>query len=297
MRHPVTIRPVRPAIAIAGLCLAMLLLIPSGGTPGAASAAAQPKAHTSQPYTYLKTRGTYRDTTVYGGRSWSVYRPAVTERWIAADGSGRQRELSLAPKFVSPADKQAWEDAGKPNFLAKGFRGHVSDEFFPAGSFPDRLFGSEMLASMPSAPAEVAAWLRDRVHDPAFGGAGNGFPDSVKTIELVTDLLANPLASPAQRRALVEGEALVPGVEDLGAARDEAGRAGTRIGARSGNSGLDSVYSLIFDPGTSQVLAGEIRLATPPAGDESGLFASTVYLNEGETRSRRARPGRVQRNR
>jgi len=289
-------RHARPAIAIAGFCLAMLLLIPSGGTPGAASAAAQAQAHTSQPYTYLKTRGTYRDTTVYGGRSWSVYRQTLTERWIAADGSGRQRELSLAPKFVSPADKQAWKDAGKPVFLAHGFRSHVGDEFFSAGSFPDRLFGSEILASMPGAPADVAEWLQDRVHDPAFGGAGNGFPDSVKTIELVTDLLANPTATAAQRRALVEAETLVPGVEALGAAHDEVGRRGTAIGARSGNSGADTVYSLVFDPATAEILAGEERMVAPPAGD-SGLLDSTAYLNEGEVRSRLARPGRVQRNR
>lgn len=298
MRLLVPTRNRRAAISAAALLIAVLLLAASGGAPNLTGAAsAQSKAHTSQPYTYLKTRGTYRDTTVYGGRSWSVYQPQVVERWIAADGSGRQRQLSLVPQFVSAADRQAWEAAGKPVFLAHGFHTHVGDEYFPAGAFDERLFGSEMLSSMPADPGELAQWLQDQVESPSFGGAGNGFPDSVKTIELVTDLLGNPLATPAQRSALVKAEAMVPGVEDLGPARDEAGRSGVALGARSANSGLDTIYSLVFDPGTARILAGEQRLVAPPAGDEAGLVASTVYLSEGETRSRRVRPHRVQRNR
>ncbi|HET9198815.1 MAG TPA: hypothetical protein VFN92_11240 [Solirubrobacterales bacterium] len=299
MRLRQTSTPTRAAIAVSGLCLAAIFLGSGGGSAalsGPATAAARGDAHVSQPYTYLKTRGTYRNTTVYGGRSWSVYQPVVLERWIAADGSGRQRELSLVPRFVSPADRAEREAAGNPPFLAHGFKTHLSDEFFPAGSFYERQYGTEMLASMPSDPAELAGWLQNRVHDPEFGGAGNGFPDSVKTIELATDLLANPAATAAQRQALVQAEALVPGVDDLGAARDEVGRSGTALGARSANSGLDTVYSLIVDPATAEILASEARMVSPPAGD-SGLIQSTAYLREAEVRSRLARPGRVQRNR
>lgn len=299
MRLSVPARRIRAAVSIAALSLTAILLGASGGAAalsGAAATAANDDAHVSQPYTYLKTRGTYRNTTVYGGRSWSVYEPTVVERWIAADGSGRQRELSLAPRFVSPADRQAWEAAGEPGFLAQGFRTHVSDEFFPAGSFYERQYGTKLLGSMPGEAAELAGWLRDRVHDPEFGGAGNGFPDSVKTIELVTDLLANPATTTAQRRSLVEAEALVPGVEALGAAGDGTGRRGTALGARSANSGADTLYSLVFDPATAEILVSEQRMVAPPAGD-SGLLASTAYLNEGEVRSRLARPGRVLHNR
>ncbi|HEX6780987.1 MAG TPA: hypothetical protein VF125_03045 [Solirubrobacterales bacterium] len=298
MQLSLIVKQTRVAGAIAALSLAAALLGASAAAalPGAGTSAARDDAHVSQPYTYLKARGTYRNTTVYGGRSWSVYEPTVVERWIAADGSGRQRQLSLEPRFVSPADRQAWEAAGRPRFLAHGFRTHVGDESLPAGSFPERQYGTEMLTSMPDDPAELAGWLRDRVHDREFGGAGNGFPDSVKTIELVGDLLANPVATAAKRRSLVQAEVLVPGVEDLGPVREEAGRSGAAIGARSANSGIDTVYSLVFDPETAEILAAESRMAAPPAGD-SGLLASTAYLREAEVRSRLARPGRVQRNR
>jgi hypothetical protein len=285
------------AVAIGALAALGLGLNGGLGGPVTDSAAAQPTAHASQPYTYLKTRGLYRDTTVYGGRSWSVYQPVVVERWIAADGSGRQRQLSLVPRFVSPTDRQTWQEVGKPKFLAYGFHAHLGEELLPAGSFQDRLYGTDLLSTMPGDPDAVASWLVARVHDPAFGGNGNGFPDSVKTIELATDLLANPSVSPSQRSLLIEAEARVPGVENLGPARDVAGRTGVALGARSANSGLDEVYSLIFDPESAQLLGSETRLATPPAGDALGLDGGTAYLREGEVRSRFARPHRVKRHR
>jgi len=283
------------AVAIAALAALGLGLNGGLGGPGTDSAAAQPRAHASQPYTYLKTRGLYRDTTVYDGRSWSVYQPVVVERWIAADGSGRQRQLSLVPRFVSPTDRQTWEEVGKPKFLGHGFHAHLGEGLLPPGSFDDRLYGADLLSTMPTDPNAVAAWLVDRVYDPAFGGNGNGFPNSVKTIELATDLLANPSASPSQRGLLIEAEARVPGVENLGPARDLSGRAGVALGARSANSGLDEVYSLIFDPETGQLLGSETRLATPPAGDALGLESTTTYLREDEVRSRFARPPRLKR--
>jgi len=280
------------ALAALGAFAIALLAVGSGGAgavPGADAATRQATAHASQPYLYLKTRGTYRGTAVYGGRSWSFFQRELVEQWVAADGSGRQREASDVPQFVSPADRQAWREAGKPQFLGHGFDSSVSDEFFPAGGFANVLRAGQLLAQMPAEPEALAQWLQDRVEEPGHGGYGNGFPVSTKTIELVTELLSDPLATPAQRSTLIEAEARVPGVEQLGAAHDETGRAGIAIGARSANSGADTVYSLIFDPATSEALASEERLVAPPAGD-SGLVSSTAYLTEGETPSRLARP-------
>jgi hypothetical protein len=203
--------------------------------------------------------------------------------------SSQSREVSEVPRFVSPADKQAWREAGRPRFLAHGFNGSVGDEFFPAGGFAHVLRAGELLAQMPTDPEALAPWLQDRVEEPGHGGYDNGFPVSTKTIELVTELLSNPLATAAQRSALVAPERRLPGVAELGAAADEIGRSGIAIGARSANSGADVVYSLIFDPATSEALASEERMVAPPAGD-SGLVSSTAYLTEGETRSRRAGP-------
>ena len=107
----------RATIATAAISLAV----------AAVASAEEPKAHHADPYLYSKTRGTYLSTAVAGGQAWSVYQPQVVERWIADDGSGRQRTASRTPWFATPRDRQIWEEVGKPQFLAHGFRPHVSD--------------------------------------------------------------------------------------------------------------------------------------------------------------------------
>ncbi len=258
-------------------------------------AAAAPTAHIAHSYAYLKTRGAYLNTTVYGGRTWSVSQTEIVERWIGKDGSGRQRTVSLAPKFASPSDREVWEEAGRPVFLAHGFKSHIGDEFLPAGSFSERVYQGAALSEMPRDPSELAGWLQAKVNDPrGGGGAGNGFPDSVRTLELVAELMQNPLATSAQRTALYEAETLVPGVENLGEARDEIGRRGLAVGAQSDNSGIPTLYSLIFDPEASRALASEEKRLAPSPGqaDQSRPLptSSTTYLDAGTTFSRRSRP-------
>lgn len=265
-----------------------------------ASDSTPPTAAASEPYAYLRTRGTYLDTTVYGGRAWSVYQPEIVEQWVGADGSGRQRTRSLAPRWAGAGDRRAWEEAGRPTFLAHGFASHVGDEMFPPGTFPKQLYRPDALAAMPLEPSALAGWLVSSADAP-YSGGGNGFPSSVRVLELISGLLRNPIATAVQRTALVEALALVPGIESLGEAKDEVGRRGTALGAHSDNSGAPEVYSLIFDPATSEPLASEtVRLSPPPAlksieDDGPVLVSSTAYLSEGATASRRARPHRSRR--
>ena len=200
-------------------------------------------------------------------------------------------------RFVSPSDRRAWEEAGKPAFLAHGFRVHTGDEFLPAGSFSDDLRNATALARMPGDPVQLSNWLCGRVNDSERGsGSGNGVPGSVRTIELVAELLQNPAATPQRRTALYEAEALVPGVEKLGEAEDEIGRRGVAIGARSDNSGLLEQYSLLFDPRAARILASETAMLEPRPGHGGDrlplLVGSTVYVSQGRTRFLRVRPHR-----
>ena len=150
---------------------------------------------------------------------------------------------------------------------------------------------------MPNDPARLSVWLRERVNDQTSGeGAGNGFEDSVKTLELTSGLMQSPAASAAQRAALFEAELLVPGVEQLGSGSDSVGRSGTAIGARSSNSGAPTLYSLVFDPDASRILETKDEWLTPPAGlpqmPERAVVSSTVYLIDGATLTVRARLGK-----
>lgn len=258
-------------------------------------ASTPPAATAGKPFSYLRTRGTYLDTTSYGGRAWSVYQPEIVEQWVAADGSGRQRTNSLTPRFAGPGDRRAWVEAGRPGFLAHGFASHVGDELFPPGTFPEGVYRSDALASMPVEPAALAQWLVSRADAP-YSGGGNGFPSSVRVLELIAELLRNPVTTAPQRTTLVEALAQVPGIESLGEARDEVGRQGVALGARSDNSGAPEVYSLVFDPQSAVPLASRTVRLAPPAAlkgiEEDGpvTVSGTTYLDEGRTLSRRARP-------
>ncbi|HET9198817.1 MAG TPA: CU044_5270 family protein [Solirubrobacterales bacterium] len=244
----------------------------------AAAAAEQPPPDAALPYGYLKTRGNYLIGTQWGGESWSAYSSEVAETWAAADGSGRRRTVSFVPGFVSPADRAAWERAGKPPFLAHGWGRHVGTEAFPPGTFSGVGPLGTDLDDLPTDPEELSRWLVDRVTEPA---SRNGFPPEVRVLTLAAELLQNPFSPPELRAALYEAVALVPGIEDLGRARDQLGREGIAVGARSANSGAPTVYSLIVDPETSAVLATEQKqLQAPPALPEldEPLVSSTAYL-------------------
>jgi hypothetical protein len=259
------------------------------------AAAAQPAPMTDFPYLYVKTREMNTNTSVAGGQAWSVYDSSTNEEWIAGDGSGRVRRVDAPPRWVGPSDRKAWEAAGRISFLAYGWGSHTEEEDVPVGHFNHRLMGGSDLSELPTDPTELATWLEDRVTDPkANAGAGNGFPISVRTLTLTAEILNNPLATPELRAALYEAEGLIPGIEYLGNSTDAIGRRGVAVGAESANSGAPTLYSLIFDPKTSQVLATEGMMLKPPSGlsgEKTPLLTEAkLFIESGGTDSPSDKP-------
>jgi hypothetical protein len=281
------------AVAVGGVALTAAIVGLPGGGDGehstlpildrvAEAAAAQPPLDTSLPYFYTKTRGTYTDTSVWDREHvWSTYDTQVVETWVAKDGSARRVTSATAPKFVGAKDREAWVDAGKPNFLTDGFNSSTHTELFPPGSFSDHPYSGTQISQIPTDPDELAQWLQNKATDPKAGaGAGNGFSVTIRTLTMVSDLLQNPFATPELRAALYEAEGQVPGIEYLGRASDEIGREGIAIGAESANSGRPTIYSLIVDPNTSQVLASKEDPLDPNA-----RLNETVFITSGTTSS------------
>ena len=293
------------AVPLVAILVAILVAGLPGGNEGARStlpvlarvaqaAAAQTPLDGDLPYLYLKTQSTYTDTSVANGESWSVQMPTTQEEWIAKDGSGRVRTISGPPNWVGTADREAWEAAGRIPFLAHGWRRYAGEESVPPGYFRNAAPDGTPLAELPTDATALSTWLEHVVHDPrAGGGAGNGFSAAVRTLTVAAEILNNPLASPQLRAALYEAEGLVPGVEYLGRATDQAGRQGIAVGAESANSGAPTVYSLVFDPKTSKVLATQQTILKAPAAlpDEGyPRTESTLYLESGATRSLGRKP-------
>jgi hypothetical protein len=233
----------------------------------AASAASLSPPASAQPYTYLKTREMSVSTNAADRRSWRVLQSTTREEWVTRDGAGRLRIVDGPARFIDADDRAEWEGAGEPTFLALGFGRRTEDRFLD----PGMLRGS--VEELPTDPATLARRLR------AQAEVENGeTPVAAATLQLIAEDLRDPGASPARRRALFEAAKRVPGIRYLGAKTDPAGRRGVAVGVAGSDAGAPTVYSMIFDPATSQVLATVATTPTPGADDGPTLLRARVYL-------------------
>jgi hypothetical protein len=269
-------RPPKLALAAAAVAaVAILVLIVglssggggkdrlAGALDGAAAAAASRQASAQQPYTYLKTREVSVNTTDADQRSWKVYQPTTREEWVTRNGSGRMRIVAGPSRFVDSSDRAEWEGAGRPTFLTLGFGRRTEKRWLAAGM----LRGG--VEELPTDPAALAARLRDEAE------LNHGeLPVPAATLQLIAEDLRNPVASPELRQALYGAAKRVPGISYLGEETDPEGRSGIAIGVTSSDSGGPTVYSMIFDPHTSEVLATETT--SPAPGDPADSEAPTL---------------------
>jgi hypothetical protein len=266
------------ALAVAVAVLILVLGLSSGGGREddlaaaldgvAATAASRPPTPGAQPYTYLKTREMSMDTDGADRRSWRVLQSTTREEWVTRDGAGRLRIVDDPARFVGSGDRAEWEGAGEPTFLTLGFGRRTEDRFLDAGM----LRGT--VAELPRDPAALAERLRAK----AEVERGEQ-PVGAATLQLIAEYLRDPAASPASRQALYRAAKWVPGIEYLGERTDPAGRPGIAVGVPSSLAGAPVVYSLIFDPDTSQVLATETTaLPRSGPGAEGELLRARVYL-------------------
>jgi hypothetical protein len=287
------------AVAVAAAILATVVGFPGGGRRSPATlpalakvaeaAAAQPAPGTALPYRYEKTQSRYLDSAVWSRTlAWSYFVSETDEEWIAEDGSGRRRKVVAPVKFVGPADREAWEAAGRPSFQPHAWNGYTADETLRAGGDENRVYEAE-LSGIPTDSAEISEWLIDQVTR-----SHNGFSPAVRSLDLISEILNDPLATPELRAALYEAEGRVPGVEDFGRTADALGRPGVAIGAESANSGAPTRYELIFDPETSQVLATEQTMLEPPEAfpyeKTPVLSAAKLFIESGGVSSLGEKP-------
>jgi hypothetical protein len=268
-----------PGLAAAALAAAVVVLLvglPGGGGGGdglsvalgraAAAAASAPQPAGDLPYTYMKTRELAVDTAGADQRSWSVTRRATREEWLTWDGSGRLRVVSGPAGFVGPRDRAEWKAAGSPRFLTLGFEPRTEDRWVAAGLWNPRVEG------FPTDPAALAGRLRvEARHD------HGGLPVPAAILQSIAADLRDPGASPPVRQALYEAARRVPGIEYLGPRTDPEGRRGVAIGVTAPYAGRPALYSLIFDPRTSRVLATETT-ALGAAARAPRLLRASVYL-------------------
>jgi hypothetical protein len=207
-------------------------------------------------YLYVKSEGVGLITTsLANGATVNARATSVREVWMGADS--QLRETSGKPEFVTAKDRQAWIDAGRP-------------QFYQPGTSTESL-GAYKPLDLPTNPTILYAQLK-------LEAIGHGTGLYNEMFVLVGDDLRETATLPAVRAALYEVAARIPGVELVGNVTDPAGRAGVAVAMTDATSHTRQVLTL--DPQTSQLLD---EAETVTAGNEFGwpdgtLMGRTTYL-------------------
>jgi hypothetical protein len=271
------------AVALTVALAGFFAVLSGGGEPARAQrvlnaaatiAAAQPASAPGRgDYTYAKQR-----RGVIGGPSETV------EWWSASDGSGRMRR-------TGPTAIGVWSSPdGGPRLRAaiEGRNRAVRDATFGPGGFaavyqkvnPSLLHGR--LDDLPTDSKALDALLRRKLREAVDF---NSDPDTqnLQMLQLIEEILANPLASPKLRGAAYKIAAELEGVEISEHLTDPIGRPATAIALCS--TAIPARYEVFFDPATSATLGTrEFDSGTcdqeAPSHVSSKTIAYNVYLEQ-----------------
>jgi hypothetical protein len=207
-------------------------------------------------YVYWKTR----EVTTYlflpgPGLEPFAYEVASTgERWVGLDGSGRGVARIGQPRFLTEADRVAYEA-----FLATEAANRWGR--FEWGRTYETRYGPGELSDpslVPDLPTDPEALREELERQESLGGSNGDWG----VFTWATDLLAVSYMSPQLRAAFYQVMSEIPGTELIGIVEDELGRRGIAIGHTR-----DGVREeVIFDRQTGDVLASRTVRVENDAG-------------------------------
>lgn len=259
-----------PAVGTAALVAAasaVFLVTAAGGTGTAAAARVlrqAARAARSQPplaqlgadqYLYTKSVDANLATVVDHNTSYGAVVPHVRQVWLRRDGTGWLYQTSGTPVFLSDRDRQAWIAAGRQSF-GGGMDVELKDSDGPTPPMAS--------LDLPSDPDALYARLQ---HD--AGGYGDRLYQEMFT--MIGDALRENYTTPAQRSALFEVAARLPGIVYVGDVTDSAGRAGVAVAMDEPHNSIRDV--LVFGRADYTFLGEE---ETSLAGNSFGYPAGTV---------------------
>lgn len=280
--------PLAGVVTTLAVALGVFLSIGGGGSQDTAAAAVlrhaakaaleQPGLDTLKPgqYIYTKSVDAYLNTTVISGpeSSFSVLVPHAREIWINRNWEGWLHETSGTPKFLSERDRQRWIAAGRPDLS-----GGVTD--MPLEN-QDGSTSQMQSLDLPTDPDALYSRLENDAR-----GHGSGLYTEMYT--LVGDNLRENFVTPAQRAALYEVAARLPGVELVGDVTDSAGRAGIAIAMVDEDKIREA---LVFDRASYELLGEEqIVMSGNPWGYPAGtVIGHATYLKQAVVDALKKRP-------
>jgi len=208
--------------------------------------------------------------------------PTTKEVWTAADGKTRVRETLGRIEFLAAADQRRWEAAGSPPPSAYDPAGHHvgrDASGAPTKEYASRSWrGGNVFVNVPklaALPTEAEA-LRLAIEGRSDAGAASAARSrrGRMTADRLLEILGEPISSPALRAAAFDALAEIPGIELEHGVTDVAGRRGDAI---TWNRGRGFGEEVIFDHGTSRVLAQAEMIFGPPSTGEYGVPAGTAF--------------------
>jgi hypothetical protein len=225
-----------------------------------------------------------------------------TRLWIGADGSAHQRIVPGRTRPLGPANRRAWIAAGRPRLVGVS----PLDERAPAGSwrieFGSTALTAAQLGRLPTDPKALTARIRELALAKVAGELGpqpaprTGVIDGVDVamFEIVGILLEESPAPPPLRAALYRALDRFPDVREVGMVNDPAGRRGVAValvGPDGATTADGSRIELVFDPGTSALLAERTVTVRPNGGVGAGtVLTSKTYMESGLGGSDHATP-------
>jgi hypothetical protein len=216
---------------------------------------------------YVKSSDAYLSS--WPEQGWSVLEPHQREIWIGPDGAGRLRTSTGKSRFLSERDRRNWIAAGRPAL--------------PGGTSDDTPIPPADRSPLPSDPDALFELLKAR----ASGHSEGTYPEM---FTLAGDAFRDTNLSPAQRAALYEVVARIPGVELVGNVKDPVGRRGVAVAIDHRTDGIR--HTLVIDPDTGTMLAEEqVLLEKNLFGYPGGtLIGHSTYLVTAMVPSVGARP-------
>ncbi len=128
------------------------------------------------------------------------------------------------------------------------------------------------------------------------GRLGMGYPSPTPPARQFMEFAAladgQPVSPPVQA-TLLKLLALVPGVVNSGTVTDRRGRPGVAVSLESDYTGVETLYTLVFDQSTGALLEADQTLTGSPGNldvPQGSVLSYTTYLTSGYVSSTAARP-------
>ena len=282
----------RMVLAVVPVVIALVatvaLVAPSSSPPAAAAVLQQASTvasglqPTAQPgpgqyLYYSNTRNVLGSAPVASAASTPLQMVMTTQTWVATDGSGRQVVTYGPWTTLLPSDYASWVAAGSPQPSHPA----SSDTTFPTstppsqgGPFTTSASGQVQLAypaipSMPTDAGSLQTYLASNL------GTGNG---AASIFQVAGELLQEGV-SPQVRSALFLIIRSLPGINLVANAVNQSGQQGVGVSLQSDGKN----YTLLFNPGTSQVYGLTTTALQPDAEGQATVPAGTTigYINLG----------------